>query len=160
MRIALEKRNAARRGNAIVEFALSATVLFTMLFGTFQFGYTFYVYNQLQAAIRSGIRYASMRPYTLGGGASCPGKVQLAVKNVVVFGEPNPTGSVHPIVKGLATSRIDVAYVFDAAGVPTNVTVQVNSFTVDAVVTTFTFTNKPYATVPFFGRYAPAENCP
>ena len=158
MRIALQKQNTARRGNAIIEFALSATLLFTMLFGTFQFGYTFYVYNQLQAAIRSGVRYASLRPYTLQG-TSCPEKIASAVKNVVVYGEPDPAHSVLPIVKGLSTSKVDVTYALDAAGVPTDVTVKVNTFTIDAVVKTFTFSNKPYANIPFFGRYAPAENC-
>ena len=109
MRIGLQKQNTARRGNAIIEFALSATLLFTMLFGTFQFGYTFYVYNQLQASIRSGVRYASMRPYTLGGGASsCPGKIVDAVKNMVVYAQPTvPTGATSGFL-GLTPAKVEV----------------------------------------------------
>ena len=55
----LPKLLARREGNALVEFALSAPLIFTVLVGTFQFGYAFYVYNQLQVSVRSGVRYAS-----------------------------------------------------------------------------------------------------
>ena len=39
------------RGHAMLELAISASVMVTCLVGTFQFGYTFYVYNQLVTAV-------------------------------------------------------------------------------------------------------------
>jgi len=47
----------------MIELAMSATVMTMFLAGTFQFGYTFYVYNQLVTAIGNGSRYAAMRTY-------------------------------------------------------------------------------------------------
>ena len=158
MSISQARRNGGRRGNAIIEFALSATVLFTLLFGTFQFGYTFYVYDQLQTGVRSGVRYASLRPYQLGGGG-CATTIEGYVKNIVAYGNPSPGANPLPIVKGLKPSNVKVVYTKDAAGKPTQVTVTVTGFEVDALFQTFTFTDKPYATVPFFGRYAPTESC-
>ena len=48
----------------MLELAISAGVMVTCLGGTFQFGYTFYVYNQLVTAVGNGARYASVRPVT------------------------------------------------------------------------------------------------
>src|SRR5436190_11955685 len=50
----------SRSGNVMIEFALSASMLVTLLLGTFQFGYAFYKYNALVNAVRGGTRYASM----------------------------------------------------------------------------------------------------
>jgi hypothetical protein len=43
--------------------ALATGILVPAFTGTFQFGYTFYVYNNLESAVRGGARYASMRNY-------------------------------------------------------------------------------------------------
>ena len=131
-------RFGSRRGNAMVEFAL--------------------VYNQLQMAVRSGTRYGSLRDYQ-SDGASCVSSVEDSVKNVVVYGSPNPAAGSIPIVRGLSTSNVDVDFAPDAKGVPTIVTVSVSSFTVDGLFAKFTFQGKPWAQVPYGGRYAPNE-CP
>ena len=47
------------KGHAMLELAACAGVLVACLAGTFQFGYTFYVYNQLVTAVANGGRYAS-----------------------------------------------------------------------------------------------------
>ena len=52
-----------QKGHAMLELAISAGVLVTCLAGTFQFGYTFYVYNQLVSAVGNGARYAAQRTY-------------------------------------------------------------------------------------------------
>jgi Flp pilus assembly protein TadG len=142
----------------LVEFALSTPLLVTILAGTFQFGYSFYVYNQLQMAIRSGTRYASLRDYQ-SESASCVSAVNDSVKNVVVYGTPNPAAGAQPIVRGLNTSNVAVNFTPDAKGVPTIVNVSISNFRVDAIFTAFVFNGKPWAEVPYTGRYAPTE-CP
>jgi len=52
-----------QRGHAMLELAISSAVMISCLAGTFQFGYTFYVYNQLVTAVGNGGRYAAMRTY-------------------------------------------------------------------------------------------------
>ena len=47
-------------GAAAVEFALVATVLFTLLFGTIQFGFTFWEYIQVAHSAREGVRWAAL----------------------------------------------------------------------------------------------------
>src|SRR5437868_5046425 len=89
----------SRRGNAMVEFALAAPLAITVMAGVFQFGYAFYVYNQLQLSIRSGVRYASLMDYK-GTSATCVAATQDTVQNMVVYGTPTPDASATPIVRG------------------------------------------------------------
>ena len=151
-------KNRSRRGSALVEFGLAAPLGILALLGTFQFGYTFYVYNQLQLSIRGGVRYASLMDYK-GTSSVCVAATQDTVKNVVVYGTPTPAIDASPVVRGLSKSNVNVNFNPDASGVPGNVTVSAAAFSVDAVVTTFSFNGKPMATVPYVGRYSPVE-CP
>ncbi|SRR5258706_8065180 len=150
----------SKRGNAMLEFALSAGVLIPCLTGTFQFGYGMYNYNKLQSAVGEGGRYASLRTYRTLLGATDTDKVKLAVKNMVVYGTPSPTGSSVPLVSGLGTSNVSVDYTTTSTGAPTSVTVKISSFAVDTIFTSFTFTGKPVVTYPFIGRYATEESEP
>jgi len=50
-----------RRGNAVLEAALVVPILLYLAFGTVEFGYFFYVKNNLQGAAREGVR-ASIPP--------------------------------------------------------------------------------------------------
>src|SRR5439155_7962176 len=65
-----KKRLRSRGGNAMVEFALASSLLIPIFLGTFQFGYTFYVYNLLSSQMRAGSRYASMKSYKCADAAS------------------------------------------------------------------------------------------
>ena len=49
-------KRAGAGGHAMIELALSAGVMIACLAGTFQFGYTFYVYDELVSAVGSGAR--------------------------------------------------------------------------------------------------------
>jgi Flp pilus assembly protein TadG len=149
-------RSKCQRGNAMVEFALAAPLAMLVLAGTFQFGYAFYVYNQLQLSIRGGVRYASLMDYK-GTSATCVAATQDTVKNFVVYGSPAPDASAVPVVRGLSKSNVNVSFNPDSNGVPTNVTVSAAGFSVDAVFTSFTFNAKPMASVPYVGRYSPVE---
>jgi Flp pilus assembly protein TadG len=140
-----------RRGNSILEFAIAAGVLVPVFAGTFQFGYTFYIYNNLDTAIRGGARYASLRSYD--SRTSTPSaNFSTAVQNMVVYG--NIAGTGDPIAAGLSTANVQVLPVMNGA-VPRAMTVQITGYTVDAIFTKFTFTGKPSTTFSYTGTAAP-----
>lgn len=146
-----------QRGNAFIEFALAAGILLPVMAGTFQFGYTFYTYNLLQAAVSNGGRYAAYRTYRAGAGEADVEKFRLAVQNMTVYGTPTPGSGAVPVVKGLKPSDIEVTFTLTPTQVPVAVTVRVKSFSVEAIFGRYTFNGYPAYTVPFLGRYAPEE---
>jgi Flp pilus assembly protein TadG len=153
-----ERRSlGSRRGNALIEFALSAMVLTYAFVGVFQFGYSMYLYNQLEGAVRAGARYASLATVSKDpSSTSDPASYDTAVKNVVVYGTPSPSGSPTPVIPGLTTGNVDVQLIFDttsSGNPPTYVTVKVSSYSLDAVVKTIVLTNKPLLKMPFMGQY-------
>jgi len=142
------KRN--RRGHAMLELAVSAGVMISCLAGTFQFGYTFYAYNQLVTAIGNGGRYAAMRTYHGGSDA----EVQLdrrAVQNMVVYGDPNPAIETAPVLSKLTPEQVDVKWIMGDNGAPAAVDVSIREYSVDAVFRTFTFAGRPGVEFPYIG---------
>jgi len=147
----MARSSRLRRGNSILEFAIAAGVLVPAFVGTFQFGYTFYTYNNLDTAIRGGARYASLRGYD--SGTSTPRADFLtAVQNMVVYGDAAGTGN--PIAAGLTTGNVQVLPVMNGA-IPRAMTVQITGYQVDAIFTKFTFNAKPSTTFPYTGTAAP-----
>jgi Flp pilus assembly protein TadG len=141
----------SRQGSALLEFALAASILVPLFTGTFQFGYTLYVYNNLQSAVRGGARYASMRSYD--SASSTPSnQFSTAVKNMVIFGNPDGTGQ--PVSRGLTPSNVQIQPNMNGAA-PESITVQIAAYTIDAVFTSFTFNGKPSTTFPYTGTAAP-----
>src|SRR5882724_8257630 len=116
----LSRRIKSKRGNAMVEFACTAPLGILALAGTFQFGYAFYVYNQLQLSIRDGVRYASLMDYK-GTSSACVAATQDVIKNLVVYGSPAPAAGASPVVRGLSKSNVSVSFNPDINGVPTNI---------------------------------------
>lgn len=97
------KTNNNQRGAALVEFAIVATVFLTVLFSVLEFGRLFWTHNALRDAARRGARYATIRKNDAAG-------IQ-AVKNMVVYGDPNADPTVaSPVVSGLQTSDVAVQY--------------------------------------------------
>jgi len=141
----------------MVEFALCATVLTTAFTGVFRFGYEMYVYNELVSGVREGARYASLAGVSNAGDGTCPtpSAYATAVQNMVVYGTTS-TGTT-TIAPNLTPSQVSVtvacAGTGNAASVPTSVTVKVSSYAIDAVVASWTVTNKPVMTIPYFGKY-------
>jgi Flp pilus assembly protein TadG len=146
----------SRRGNAMVEFALCATLLTTMFTGVFRFGYEMYVYNELVSGVREGARYASLAKVS-NDGNSCttPSSYATAVQNMVVYG--TNTAGTQTIAPNLTTGQVAVAVACSGSGnakaVPTSVTVNISSYAIDAVVASWTVTGKPAMTIPYFGTY-------
>src|SRR5579872_4314437 len=76
-----------RDGNVMLEFAIGSGMLVAAFTGTFQFGYTFLQYNNLENAVARGARYASLYPYD--STTTTPSALFIGnVKNMVVYGSP------------------------------------------------------------------------
>jgi hypothetical protein len=78
-------------GVATVEFALIATIFFTLLFGILEFGRMMYVFNSMQEVTRRGAREAVVRwidqtstvkTLALFGGTSLPAGAELTAANI------------------------------------------------------------------------------
>lgn len=96
-------RRISERGATLLEFAIGATVFLTVVFAVVEFGRLFWVHNALKDAARRGTRYATVRKNDAAG--------QLAVKKVVVYGDPNANPSTAtPIVPGLTTGQVALNY--------------------------------------------------
>src|SRR5690348_17158120 len=138
----MHKRWRYRKGNAILEFALATGILLPAFVGTFQFGYTFYIYDNINTAVRGGARYASMQSYD--SATSTPSTAfATAVKNMVVYGNSGGTGD--PVAPGLTVSNVQVLAVMKGS-IPSSITVQITGYKIDAVFTSFTFNGKPSTT--------------
>ncbi len=138
-------------GNALIEFAIGFGVLFPILYGTFEFGYAFFIYNQLKNATREAARYASLKTYNTNT-SQYTSAYGTAVKNMVVYGDPN--GGTTPIVSGLSAGNVSLTVVF-ARNKPGTVIVRIQNYPLDTVFQTFHL-NKPSCSFPYSGRYAPA----
>jgi Flp pilus assembly protein TadG len=156
-----KNRFGSRRGNALIEFALAAMVLTYALTGVFQLGYSMYLYNELVSAVRAGARYASLAKLSNAGDKSYPTAYTTAIKNMVVYGNTSPANGAQPVVPGLTTANVSLAMNWDSGSVPTDCTVSISSYTIDAVFKTFTLTGKPFYKVPYFGQYCSSgASCP
>src|SRR5438270_13895692 len=89
-----------RSGTAVIELALSLPVLVSVFLGTLQFGYSFFIYNELEQSVRAGARYASLRTYA-SLTATPDAAYTTAVRNAVIYA--NPAGGTQVVAPGLTT---------------------------------------------------------
>lgn len=146
------------RGHAMLELALSAGVMIACLAGTVQFGYTFYVYDQLLSSVGNGARYAASRTYRAATPADLE-KGRAAIRNLVVYGNSHPALNAAPITPGLKPENVQVTWVMDAEK-PSAVDVTIVNYTVGAMFGPVTLNRRPFAEFPYVGRYAPSETEP
>jgi Flp pilus assembly protein TadG len=149
-------RSQAQSGHAMVELAICAGVMVLFLSGTFQFGYTFYLYNRLVTAVGNGARYAAQRTYRSATSDDVE-RGNTAIRNMVIYGDPQPAADAEPVVPNLTPEQLDVSWVKTRAGIPTAVDLSVHNYTVNAVFRSFTFDGSPSVEFPWVGRYAPGE---
>jgi Flp pilus assembly protein TadG len=135
------RRRRTQKGNALIEFALSATLLVSLFTGIFQFGYTMIAVQNLVTSVRGGGRFAAVTNYTAGD-------YQSRIKNMVVYGQP--TAGTDPVLPGLTAANVEVVLTPNA-GVPETVTVRIINFSVNALFRTFNFNGKPAVTFPYNG---------
>jgi hypothetical protein len=136
------RRHRRERGNALVEFALSATLLASVFTGIFQFGYAMFAFENLVTAVRGGARFAAASDCTAAN-------YQTQVKNMVVYGQP--TAGTEPVIPGLTAANVEVVFTPGGGGVPEEVTVRIVNFGVNAIFRIFTFHQKPSTTFPYNG---------
>jgi Flp pilus assembly protein TadG len=140
-----------RAGNIMVEFAIGAGVLSAAFIGTFQFGYTFLQYNNLENAVVRGARYAALVPYD--SATTTPSNAfQTAVQNMVLYGTPD-AGST-PLLPGLTTSNVNLTVTF-ANGVPSSMTVSISGYSIQSIFANTTLTKKPQVTYTYQGIWSP-----
>jgi Flp pilus assembly protein TadG len=148
MRMTLNRRR--RAGSVLVEFSLSATFLIALFLGVWQFGYGFFIYNELEESVRAGARYASLGTYNSANGTPAASFLS-AVQNVVVYG--NPAGGTTPVAPGLTTANVSLTVTFTS--VPTTMTVAITNYAVPTYFGNQTLSGKPTTSFPFVGVFGP-----
>lgn len=140
-----------RDGNALLEFAIGSSLLIAAFGGTFQFGYTFLQYNNLENAVARGARYASLIPYD-SATTSPASDFQTAVQNVVLYGNPN--GGMTAVLPGLTASNVNLTVTF-TNGVPSAMTVSITGYTINSIFAATTLSLKPRVTYAYQGVWSP-----
>ena len=80
------------------------------------------------------------------------------VQNMAVYGTTTPANGAKPVVQGLLLSNVAVTPTGGLAGTltaPTQITVAITGYTVDAVFGTWNLNGKPNATFPYVGILTP-----
>ena len=142
-----------RRGSALIELTLSLTFLTALFLGVWQYGYGFYVYAELEQAVRDGARYAAERTYD--SATSTPTDTFLAaVQNVVVYGDPAPANGATALAPGLTTAMVTLTVTF-TSGVPTSMAVAISGYPMPTYYGNLSLTGKPTTSFPFVGIFGP-----
>ncbi|MCU1236160.1 MAG: TadE family protein [Candidatus Solibacter sp.] len=150
----MRRAKTSRSGSVMIEFTLSLSFLIPMFLGVWTFGYAFYQYSQLENAVRTGARYASLQTYD--SASTTPSSSFLsAVQKTTVYGDPSAnTSTATPVVSGLTTSNVQLTVTF-ASGAPSTMTVSVTNFPLKTYLGSVTLTNKPYVWFPYLGTFGP-----
>ena len=100
----IRRRTHARRGQGIVELAISMPLLLLLLLGTIDIGRVFYDYIQLRNAVREGAGYGARMPNDTAGIAlrvnrhGIPGNTSISVactgNCTTTNGVPNGVGTI------------------------------------------------------------------
>ena len=138
-------RNQSERGNAILEFALGWSVFLLLFAGVFQYGYTMYVYNALMTSITNAAELGSKLNYD----TASPSTFTNQVQNMVLYGDT--TAGTKSIIPGLTASNITIS-VNPEDSMPTDITITIQNFSVNAVFATLAFNGKPRVTAVYMGQ--------
>jgi|SRR5579863_2586144 Flp pilus assembly protein TadG len=141
----IKSNKKSERGNALLEFALGFALLWALFAGLYQFGYSFYVYNEVMTSVENAAELGAKMTYDTAN----PSNFTTAVTNMVLYG--NTTAGTSPIVPGLASSNVSVNLNLQNS-IPSNVTVSISNYSVDCLFTKFTFNGKPRATAVYMGQ--------
>jgi len=141
----------SERGNALVEFALGFFVLGGLFAGVYQFGYAFYVYNTLLAAVSDAAQMGAKLGYDTGS----PNAYLTSVKNMVVYGDT--TAGTKSLIPNLSTANVSVSVNPDVNGIPTDVTVAVTGYSINALFQSYSLANKPRITTKYYGQVSCAS---
>jgi len=130
----------------MLEFALGFFVLWAIFSGVYQVGYAFYVYNALLTSVSNAAELGSKLAYDTTNTSA----YTTALKNMVLYGDE--TAGSKTLVPNLTASNVTVSVNPDSAGMPTDVTVAITGYTINALFTTYSLTNKPRVTTLYYGQ--------
>ncbi len=148
MRRTLKRNSKARSGSALIELTIAVPLLVSLFLGTWQFGYAYYLYNELTQAVRAGGRYASLLHYKSTTETPLE-EYTHAVQNMVVYG--NPAGGTVPVVPGLSADKVDVKMAFELNR-PGRVTISINNFSI-GTFWNINLQGKPWADFVYTGTW-------
>ncbi len=135
----------------IIEFTLSLSFLISLFIGGWSYGYSFYIYNELENAARNGARYASKLPYD--SSTSTPSSSFLTkVQQMTVYGDPTVSSGT-PLAPNLTTSNVALTVTM-LNGAPSAVTVSITGYTLPGYWSV-TLNGKPYVWFPYLGYWSP-----
>lgn len=117
-RLRLTRFARSERGVQLAELAIVLPLFLILFATTAEFGRFFYEYATLAKATRAGTRYLVS--------ASVDEAEDARAKNIVVYGNPEGTGS--PLVKGLTTANVTITRDGGAPSVPETVKVQITNY--------------------------------
>ena len=103
----------SEKGQALVEFAMVALLLFTLVLGIIEFGRALWTWNTIAQATRAGARY---------GAVAIPTSDDGEVIKVVVYNDPNANSSSKPVVPGLTETNVRVRYLTNNGSLAANKT--------------------------------------
>ena len=121
-------------GSALIEFAYSLIVVSALFTGLFQFSYALSTYHALVNAVRAGARYASLQPPSP--------ELAQSVRNVVIYGEPQPNPSAKPVAPGLTPENVEL--ILD----PGTATVSITGFELAGIFSKINLNGRPTVTFP------------
>ncbi len=109
------KTKSGQSGATLVEFAIGASIFLTASFAVIEFGRALWTHNALADAARRGARYAVNQPASSPDpGVPTTGKnvgpSYAAIRNVAVYGDPQPAAGSQPMVNGLTPNNLNVQY--------------------------------------------------
>jgi len=138
----LPSRRMSRRGSVALEFALSLSLLWLLLYNGFRFGYSIYAYESLLNAVAGAARYAARTDYDA--------TFATRVSNMAVYGTPAGGGS--PLAPQLDPRNVSVVPT-PATGVPLTITVSIINYPLKPGFQSLSWSGKPSVTVRYAGSY-------
>jgi hypothetical protein len=123
-----------RAGSVLIEFAGSLIIVTALFTGIFQFSYALSSYQALVNAVRSGARYASLQPPSP--------QLAQSVRNVVVYGDPEPAANAKPVTPGLTPAHVELILE------PTTATVSIRGFELASIFSKIKLDGRPTVTFP------------
>jgi Flp pilus assembly protein TadG len=106
------------RGTQLVELAIVLPVFLVLFAATAEFGRFFYEYTTLAKATRAATRFLIS--------ASGDAKSDATAKNIVVYGNPDGTGT--PLISGLTTSNVVITRTGGVPVLPKTVTISISGY--------------------------------
>lgn len=135
----------------MIEFALGLTFLISLFIGGWAYGYGFFIYGELENAVRNGARYASKLPYD--SATSTPSTAFLTkVRQMTVYGDPTLSSGT-PVAPGLTTSNVSLTVTM-TNGAPTAMTVSITGYRLPGYWSA-NLDGKPYVWFPYLGYWSP-----